>query len=336
MKNTKKYISAILILSTVCGVTGCNTTPKQVTKIEKSEENETEEKSYSYSKLSKSEKTKIYIRNTSSKTEEKPIQEVIQKAETTIKEAETPQKAEYKVDNRTSVGMQNLYMNKSLPYEYQELWNKIMNLYNAGERTAITIENCSLTHDQISDMFSNYIEAISEIRYAKDIKFLTGITSNTESAVSKPQIDFSLLDKAINDSNYIQDNINRAISSIGINSNWKEEDAVIAINNYIVDITDYDYTYSRLTMKNLFEGSVVCHGYANVFQAICSTIGIKCDNVTGIANGGPHAWNRVYIDGTYKYVDCTWNDTTKSNKWLLLSEEEMNKDHTIENVMSIN
>ena len=336
MKNTKKYISAVLILATGCSITGCGTAPKQITKIEKLDGKEIKKNNYIYNRLDELEHQKTYIKKPSSIIEETTISETVKEHETTvqetIKETAAQQKEEPKVDNRTSVSMQNLYLNKSLPSEYQKLWNEIMNIYNSGERNVIAIENCSLTYEQINDMFNNYIEAIAEIRYAKDIKFMTGITSNIENTISKPQVDFSLLDKAINDSNYIQENINSIISSVGISSNWKEEDAVIAINNYITSITDYDYSYSRLTMKNLFEGSVVCHGYANVFQAICSTIGIQCDNVTGLANGGPHAWNRVYIDGTYKYVDCTWNDTAKSNNWLLLSEEEMNKDHTIKNI----
>ena len=349
MKNTKKYISAVLILATGCSITGCCTTPKQITKIEKLDGNEIKKNNYIYNRLDELEHQKTYIKKPSSIIEETTISETVKEPETTIqetiKETAAQQKEEVKVDNRTSVSMQNLNLNKSLPSEYQELWNKIMEMYNAGERgNNVLIDYTKLTYEQHQDMFENYCSLFPDIKYINDIDILqydlyhssfTQQDPDTKELVDRPYVDFSVLDELITYSKYAETQISKAISEIGINNSWKEEDAVIAINNYITNITDYDYSYSRFTMKDCFEGSVVCAGYASTFQAICSTIGIKCDIITGSANGGSHAWNRVYIDGTYKYVDCTWNDTAKSNNWLLLSEGEMNKDHVQKRIITI-
>ena len=32
--------------------------------------------------------------------------------------------------------------------------------------------------------------------------------------------------------------------------------------------------------------------------------------MTGTAKGGGHAWNQVKVDGTWYYIDCTWDDPT--------------------------
>lgn len=59
----------------------------------------------------------------------------------------------------------------------------------------------------------------------------------------------------------------------------------------------------------------VCQDYAELFQEMCLRAGIPCEFISGSA-GGPHAWNRVYLDGKWYHVDCTWDDPI-SNKPIL-------------------
>lgn len=49
----------------------------------------------------------------------------------------------------------------------------------------------------------------------------------------------------------------------------------------------------------------VCQNYAELFQAMCVQSGIPCQIVTGEPD---HAWNRVYLNGAWTYVDVTWDD----------------------------
>ena len=51
----------------------------------------------------------------------------------------------------------------------------------------------------------------------------------------------------------------------------------------------------------------ICQDYAELFQSICIRLGIPCETISGSA-GGSHAWNKVYIDGQWLYMDCTWDD----------------------------
>lgn len=58
----------------------------------------------------------------------------------------------------------------------------------------------------------------------------------------------------------------------------------------------------------LVNGKAVCEGYTKAFQYLLQRVGIQSFMVTGIGNGGKHAWNIVRIDGRYYNVDLTWDD----------------------------
>lgn len=72
----------------------------------------------------------------------------------------------------------------------------------------------------------------------------------------------------------------------------------------------------------------VCLGYANLYAALCRSIDIPCNVVTGYALGvgngektwnktnsttadANHAWNEVYIDNRWVIVDTTWDSKNK-------------------------
>ena len=112
-------------------------------------------------------------------------------------------------------------------------------------------------------------------------------------------------------------------------SNW---DKAIAINNYLVNLMSYDYTYSHCTTFDaLAYGTGVCQGYANAYQRLMNAAGIPTDYVRGYgwsgSEWGRHGWNRVLINGQYYYVDVTWNDSSNPNRYLLVSYEEISREH---------
>ncbi len=60
----------------------------------------------------------------------------------------------------------------------------------------------------------------------------------------------------------------------------------------------------------LVNGEAVCHGYAVAVYRLMKEAGIGCRVITGehpTDPGGNHAWNIVQLDGTYYYVDATWD-----------------------------
>ena len=112
-------------------------------------------------------------------------------------------------------------------------------------------------------------------------------------------------------------------------SDW---DKAIAINNYLCNFCDYDYTYTyRSTFDALTHGQVVCQGYANAYKKLMEAAGVKTDYISGKgwtgSEWGSHGWNRVTIGGVYYYVDVTWNDCLRGNYYLLMDYDTFHYDH---------
>lgn len=58
----------------------------------------------------------------------------------------------------------------------------------------------------------------------------------------------------------------------------------------------------------IVNGRAVCQGYAQAMKLLLSSAGIKSLYITGVANGGSHAWNVVQIGGRWRYLDATFDD----------------------------
>ncbi len=68
-------------------------------------------------------------------------------------------------------------------------------------------------------------------------------------------------------------------------------------------------------------GKAVCHGYSNLYKALCELAGIPCQTIEGWADSGEkvdpfsprnvgesnHAWNAVLLKGAWYLVDTTWD-----------------------------
>jgi len=92
---------------------------------------------------------------------------------------------------------------------------------------------------------------------------------------------------------------------------------LVAIHDYIVLHTDYDYEkYLADTIPEssyyvegvLLYKTAVCDGYTKAMNLFLNAAGIESYRVVGIGNGGGHAWNLVKIDGEWYHVDATWDD----------------------------
>ncbi len=57
----------------------------------------------------------------------------------------------------------------------------------------------------------------------------------------------------------------------------------------------------------LVDNIAVCDGISSAYAILCKIEGIDCVEVTGLGNGGGHAWNKVNIYGKWYGVDTTWS-----------------------------
>ena len=85
---------------------------------------------------------------------------------------------------------------------------------------------------------------------------------------------------------------------------------VKAVFQYVIDTVDYDVNApdNQNVCSALLNGSSVCAGYAEETLWLLQRLGFQALTVTGSADGGPHAWNMVCIDGQWYQLDTTFGE----------------------------
>ena len=112
--------------------------------------------------------------------------------------------------------------------------------------------------------------------------------------------------------------INKAVTAIGPLTNTSDYEKIRAIHDWVCNNMKYtdqdsdkfkhDWRGFQTAYSALVEGDTVCAGYSKSFKLLCDEYGIPCAIVSGLGNGGAHAWNYVQCDGNWYGVDCTWDD----------------------------
>lgn len=112
----------------------------------------------------------------------------------------------------------------------------------------------------------------------------------------------------------------------GINPSWSDLEKALYLNDYLASNCEYDTTFSKYSAYDaLVEGKAVCQGYSLAYTELLSYVGIPC-KVVG-SDSLDHAWNMVFVNGHYYYVDVTWNDPVgnycgrSGHKYFLKSED---------------
>ena len=125
-----------------------------------------------------------------------------------------------------------------------------------------------------------------------------------------------------------------------------DREKIKAVHDWIINNTVYDEdNYQNNTIPEesydirgvMLNKTAVCSGYANTFDYFMYVLGIQSEVITGNAinsrgSEGRHGWNRVLMDDTWLYVDCTWDDPVSDRdilryKYFLCTEGEIGADH---------
>lgn len=122
-----------------------------------------------------------------------------------------------------------------------------------------------------------------------------------------------------------------------INNNMSSYDAILAFHDYIVNNTVYDGSVNMYNQEFLdtdsnnaygllFEGKAICSGYSDAMSIFLNKYGINNYKISS----DEHIWNLVYIDGSWKHLDVTWDDPVTSNgtnillhDFFLISSQEL-------------
>lgn len=117
-----------------------------------------------------------------------------------------------------------------------------------------------------------------------------------------------------------KEKFNKTVDKIidGAPKNATDYELELYVNDYLVENCVYDKEAAETediaghendAYGALVENKAVCEGYSRAFQLLCNRLGIDCISVSGTADGEPHGWNNIKLDGEWYEVDVTWNDT---------------------------
>lgn len=123
-----------------------------------------------------------------------------------------------------------------------------------------------------------------------------------------------------------------------------DREKVKVIHDWICKNVAYDYDNylaGTIAMPSYgVEGVIdyqcaVCSGYAKTFDIMAHAAGLLSYEVDGTTKRGPHAWNRVLVDGTWFNIDVTWDDPVPDHgygnvaryKYFLVSDDFLAQDH---------
>lgn len=109
---------------------------------------------------------------------------------------------------------------------------------------------------------------------------------------------------------------------------------------YVVINNKYDQSYRYYTAYDAaVRGTSVCQGYAGMYSYLCNLAGVPMRGMTGMVDGTSHAWNRIYENGQWYYIDPTFADPVPDrpyecdDSWFWLTESQIrggSDPHTID------
>ncbi len=117
----------------------------------------------------------------------------------------------------------------------------------------------------------------------------------------------------------------------------------VMVHDFLIDHVEYDKNVDTINLDNnnpdtytaygaLVNRVSVCEGYVRAFQMLLNGLGVECVGVIGESQNQMHIWNAVNLDGSWYYVDPTWDDqeeTYARHLYCNVNEDYLIEDHTI-------
>lgn len=154
------------------------------------------------------------------------------------------------------------------------------------------------------------------------VRLMQNTTGNSYKELTKTSVTLNLANSNVVYLNSIQDiewneDTLAVQKAYELTKNLTSDDAKVkAIYNYITKNYKYDYSKAKTVTSGYFPNvdstfaskNGICYDYSALFAAMTRSVGIPTKLVKGYStNTGDvyHAWNEVYINGTWKTVDTT-------------------------------
>lgn len=227
-----------------------------------------------------------------------------------------------------------IYFDK-LSENQKKAYNNIFNEITAAEdEFPERIEVPSMSGDELSQVYEAVVYDNPEI-----MCFGSGASIVTEGSLCFFAPDYTMTPQEQSEKlslmNEIADKINSYFSDD--TTDYEKE---LKIHDYLVNQSVYDCESdgAGLAYSCIINGYASCEGYAKATKFLLEKSGIECYNIVGDAENlkgetESHMWNLVNIDGSYYYLDTTWDDPaenpgTVSHIYFNITENELKKDHS--------
>lgn len=198
---------------------------------------------------------------------------------------------------------------------------------------------------ELNNMYKTYKSTLDSGEW-DNLYVNTDGESKADFLLGATMVDFRLSDcNVINDTNHFlgdyfeikafgndeyqstQQEVDKIVNQIKSTTSDKVEQIKLA-NDILCDRFSYELTYEInyfAVVDALKNGTTKCQGYSEAFKLIMNGLNIPCILTIGTANGC-HSWNEVFVNGQWKVVDVTWNDTCGDrNKYLLVDTPSTHK-----------
>ena len=104
--------------------------------------------------------------------------------------------------------------------------------------------------------------------------------------------------------------VNGAVDLCRQQTNGSEYDMALWLHDWTLDQLEYDHSLNWCSAESgLTRHQGTCESYQRIYSKLLDAAGIANGRITG--NG--HTWNAVKIDGKWRQMDLTWDDT--SDNW---------------------
>lgn len=200
----------------------------------------------------------------------------------------------------------------SRPYSYRFLDEKHKYIYdeiiNAAEKRSSSITFSSdkgVTSEEYCDVYQIIYDDEPSMFFI-DKKMQYAINSST-GKIANSKMFYRYGDAAIDK---MQKEIDAEVDKIfaSITSDMTEYDKVKLFHDVLASTVVYDESTSNCRdIYGVFvDKKAICGGFSKAFSYLCSKAGIETLTVTGDADGTPHMWNKVKIDGKWYNIDITY------------------------------
>lgn len=172
------------------------------------------------------------------------------------------------------------------------------------KKTQINVEDYQIKREDVYEAFAAVLNRHPELFYVST--YLTWFYSLDTGYVLELKVEyFDYDEEAIN-------NETEKVLNL-IDDSMSDLEKVIFIHDYLCIDVEYAYEdYLNGTVRPdahslkgaLLDKSAVCDGYASAFQYYMLLLDIPCNTIVN----SDHAWNQVYVNGKWYFVDVTWDD----------------------------